>query len=773
LLDVVPPVGTAGNSSLALEVLDPVTGLDYNSYRVPLERLDNGHFQAHLTPQLGSLLAYRYVRVSPSQAVEVDAYFEPVHLRTVYVPGPAQLQDVIAGWSDQPYSGPTGRVLGQLANAASGAPLVEQIVSIGGRITFSDAAGKFRVDGLPPGMHHLTVFSPDGAFQPAQQGAQVAAGATTPVELALQPASPLHVTFELTVPADTPAEAVVRIAGNVLQLGNRFVDLSGGIRTSNTHMPEMVRVDPTHFLAILPLYEGTDLRYKYTLGDGFWNAERGQDGQFVIRQLVLSSPEPILRDEVQSWSSDGNPALHFEVGVPQQTPQGEGVALQLKPGQWFTPLSMWPQGDLRFAYDLYSPLNFNGEVAYRYCRSLACGSADDIDTVGPDPAGRPMPQPAAGAAVTDQVDGWQWYQGELNPGQVVAVPSAPRPGYEGGIELLPNYRLDWERTLPAALDDIAASGANAVTYSPRWQVSQLNPFPRFEFNPALTPFAAELGRWIELAHARGLQVALRPGLSLDGSEVDAFWQTAARDSEWWKLWFEGYSSLLLSYARLAATNGVEELVLDLHTVSPALPGGLLSDGSPSGVPGDAETIWRSLLADIQDAYPGRLTAELEYGAELQHGPLFLDSFDRLRLYWHAALAEDPQAGIDQLQEMSRILLEAALAERSLGQLPVVLSVEYLSLQGSALACPPAPDGSCLPASDFNQGAIVDPDLAVDLDAQARAINALLLAAQAEPGLAGISVRGYDPGPVMHDKSASIRGKPAQDVVAYWYEHLLE
>ena len=69
----------------------------------------------------------------------------------------------------------------------------------------------------------------------------------------MQPANPVHVTFELTVPADTPAEAVVRIAGNVSQLGNRFTDLSGGMRTSITQMPEMVRVDATHYLAILQL----------------------------------------------------------------------------------------------------------------------------------------------------------------------------------------------------------------------------------------------------------------------------------------------------------------------------------------------------------------------------------------------------------------------------------------------------------------------------------------------------------------------------------------
>jgi hypothetical protein len=771
VLDVVPPPGTTDEVSLAIELLDPVTGLDYNAYRIPLERLEDGYYQVRLTPRLGSLLHYRYLRTEPAQAIEVSASFEPIDMRTVYLPNPTHVTDVIAGWSDQPYSGATGRILGRVFDSQTGDPLAERVISAGGLTTFSDGQGNFRIDGLPPGMQFVTAFSPDSSSMPAQQGVIIAGDASTPVELGMQPAELVHVTFELTVPADTPPTAVVRIAGNLIQLGNRFTDLSGGVRTTITHMPEMVRVDPAHFLAIMPLYEGTDLHYKYTLGDGFWNAERDQDGAFVTRQVIIAGHEPILRDEVHSWSSSGENPLHIEVRVPP-APSSEGVALQLKPGQWFAPLAMWSQADRLFTYDLYSPLNFTGDVTYRYCRSLACGSADDADTVGADPAGRPLPDTASGATVQDQVDRWQWYQGELDPGQVVAVPTSPRPGFQAGIELLPNYRLDWQRTLPGALDQIAADGASFITFSPRWAVSQVNPFPVFKFNPAQAPFNAELANWIGLAHNRSLQVAMRPALALDGIEADSFWRSANRDPGWWRLWFEGYQSLLLSYARLAAASGVEELVIDLHSVAPALPSGELSDGSPSNAPGDSENRWRMLITELRAAYPGTLTAEIEVGSEMQTPPPFLDAFDQVRLYWHAPLTEDPAVDFSQLQESARILVEAVLANRALTQKPVVLSVEYLSIQGSELACPPAPDGRCRPASDFVQGAVVDPDLGRDMDGQARAINALLLSVSHETGLAGFSVRGFDPGPILHDKSASVRGKPAEDIVRYWYGQFL-
>jgi hypothetical protein len=771
-LEVIPPPGTAAGASLAIELLDPVTGLDFNAYRVPLERLEDGRFQIRLTPRVGTLLHYRYVRTAPEEAIEVSTFFEPVEMRTVYVPNPTQVTDVIAGWSDQPYAGAPGRILGRVVDSQTGDPLVERVISAGGLTTFSDGEGNFRIDGLPPGTQFVTAFSPDGSHLPAQQGVIIAGDASTPVELGLQPAELVHVTFELTVPADTPPAAVVRIAGNLVQLGNRFTDLSGGVRTTITHMPEMVRVDPTHFLAILPLYEGTDLHYKYTLGDGFWNAERGEDGALVTRQVLITGPEPILRDQVHSWSASGQSPLHFEVSLPPGTPPSEGVALQLKPGQWFAPLAMWFQDDRLYTYDLYSPLNFAGEVFYRYCRSLACGSADDADTVGPDPAGRPLPDPASGASVKDQVERWQWYEGELDPGQVVAIPTSSRPGFQAGIELLPNYRLDWERTLPGAVEQIAADGASVITFGPRWGVSQLNPIPLFKLNPAQAPFRAELSDWIELAHNKGLQVSLRPTLALDGVEVDAFWRSANRDPGWWNTWFEGYQALLLTYARLAAATGAEELVIDLHTVAPALPAGELSDGSSSNVPGDVENRWRILIDDLRAVYSGTLTAEIEVGAEMQTPPPILDAFDQIQLYWHAPLTEDPAVEFSRLQESARILLEAVLANRALAQKPVVVSTEYLSIQGSELACPPAPDGRCRPASDFVQGAVVDPDLDRKLEGQSRAINALLLAVPSENGLTGFSVRGFDPGPVLHDKSASVRGKPAEDVVRYWYGQFL-
>jgi hypothetical protein len=55
--------------------------------------------------------------------------------------------------------------------------------------------------------------------------------------------------------------------------------------------------------------------------------------------------------------------------------------------------------------------------------------------------------------------------------------------------------------------------------------------------------------------------------------------------------------------------------------------------------------------------------------------------------------------------------------------------------------------------------------------QAEAINTVILAAHDRPNIQGFFLRGFNPSAVLWDKSASIYGKPAEDVLRYWYPRL--
>ncbi len=61
---------------------------------------------------------------------------------------------------------------------------------------------------------------------------------------------------------------------------------------------------------------------------------------------------------------------------------------------------------------------------------------------------------------------------------------------------------------------------------------------------------------------------------------------------------------------------------------------------------------------------------------------------------------------------------------------------------------------------------------VDLDLQARIYNAAVIASANRTWIKGFIARGYNPLVVVKDQGSSIFGKPASDVLWFWYHFIL-
>ncbi len=766
---LIPPQGTPDDGRISLVLLDEVTGLPYNPVLVPMERLSDGRWQAQINAPVGSLLRYRYTRIAPQAADEATTFGEAVLYRVAHVEGPVQIDDVAAAWADAPYTGPTGRILGVVADAGDGHPLGEMLVSAGGITTFSAGDGSFRLEGLPPGLHMLCVFAPDGSYQTEQQGAVVAPLSTTPASLAMQPAARVQVAFEVTFPADTQAGAPIRVAGNVRQFGSVFAELPGGLLTTSAAMPTLTAVDATHAILVTSLYAGTDLRYKYTLGDGLWNAERSSQGQFVTRQMIVPDQDVILQDSVASWQAGDGGAIVFHVTVPGDTPSDEGVSIQFNPFAWFGPLPMWRVGSGEWFYRLTGPLSFGDSLGYRFCRNQACGGADDVETAGPNAVGLRVTPADVDQDVAHDVRAWQWWSAAGGETAVAASAIIARPGFEAGVELASAFPSAMFPSSAAAMQSLVDLGANAVTFSPGWSVRQNAPLPGLSFDARNAAYLADLQSAVDAAHRYGLRANIHPVLRSPRMDLSDWWATASRTGDWWTVWFESYRAMVLTYARAAAQAGAEKLILGGPDIRPALPGGTLANGAASGVPGDAEDLWRDLLRSVRELYPGRLAFEIELGGDLQAPPAFLDQVDEVQVYWHAPLGSASDLSLAEMQlEAARRLDLVLLTSPRLAGKPIVLSVEYLSVDGGARGCGAGPSGECLPAAAFDLGLDPNPGLPVDLTEQASALNAVIAEAVTRPAVSGFFVRGYNPIVALQDKSASVYGKPAAGVLGYWY-----
>ena len=152
---------------------------------------------------------------------------------------------------------------------------------------------------------------------------------------------------------------------------------------------------------------------------------------------------------------------------------------------------------------------------------------------------------------------------------------------------------------------------------------------------------------------------------------------------------------------------------------------------------------------------------------------FLRDVDGIYLLWSTPISTSPTATkTDYANETGRLLdNEVAPLVSMLGK-PVILAVSYPSAAGAPSGCVSNGAGICL---DFNALARPNADLTVvslNLQTQADIYEAMLSAVNARPWISGFVSRGYYMPVTLQDKSTSIHGKPAADVLWYWYPRLL-
>ncbi|MEW6400687.1 MAG: carboxypeptidase regulatory-like domain-containing protein [Chloroflexota bacterium] len=765
--------------TLALAILDEVTGLSFNATYYPMTARDALTYTAVLPLSLNSVVKYRYVRRSSAQVLEDSTLGTPVRYRLYHVVAQGEVYDIVADWTDKNYARPKGTLQGRVFNVDTGTPLPSMLVSAGGMQYLTDSAGRFDISGLPVGTHNLVVYSLDGMYLPFQQGATVADGLTTNVDLRVKPTPLVNITFLVAVPANTVPGAPVRVAGNLLQLGNTFADLQGGLSTSADRMPIMSLQPDGRYSTTVSLPVGTHIHYKYTLGDGLWNAEHKAGSEWMLREFIVPPNDLILEDAVETWEAGASSPILFEVTVPATTPPGDIISIQFNPYGWTEPIPMWPLGNFRWAYKLYSPLNMLGSFGYRYCRNGQCGSADDGATAGNSSAGEQIETSLAAQDIKDTVASWMWFE-EIEPTTLVGANIVARQsGFMTGVEFQSTFRPNWSYYVPQALANAQALGSSHVVLTPSWTYTSINPLT-FTTVPGQDPLWIDSAIMISQAKALGLRVVLFPTPhfppSQDGLTTvsSSLWQNAPRDAAWWQTWFTRYRAFAINYADLATQTGAEVLVLGGDWVTPALPGGTMPDGSSPNAPADVEMQWKGIIAEVRQHFAGKVYWALPYTKSNMQTPLnFLQDTDGIYLLWNASLSTNPSATkADYATEAGNLLDNEVSALPSLLHKPIILAIAYPSAAGAASGCLADGRGGCLDLTALDRPNSDIQSISVNLQTQAEIYEAIFAAVNARDWINGVVSRGYYAPAALRDKSTSVHGKPAADILWYWYPRML-
>lgn len=766
------PEALLPNETIALSVLDEVTGLALNPVDYQLNFVDAVTYSASLAIPDKSVIKYRYVRRGAARVNEDTNADEAIRYRLLQVSGPTQIIDTVSSWADKPVSTLAGNISGTVLNADTGAPIPDMLIAAGGAQVLTDSAGRFQIIGLRGGTHNLVAYALDGMYQTFQQGATVAENQTTPVEIRLKPSQLVNVIFTVSVPPGTQTGVPIRIAGNLLQLGNTFSELRGGLSTVADRMPVMTPLPDGRYSVSLFLPAGADLEYKYTLGDGFWNAEFTSAGQYLTRRFLVPSQNTTIEDGVQAWQAGPNAPILFEVNVPQNTPGGEILYIQFNAFGWTPPIPMWSMGNNRWAFKLYGPLNIVGSFGYRYCRNAQCDSADDAQTVGPGAHGRNASPTLTPQNIQDTVNDWAWSPRAGTPSLVAVDIPSRGTGFMAGVE----FQSYYDPNVPAfnlpALQNIQALGANWVTYTPSWTYTRSNPVV-FTAQPGRDPFWIDTVTAVAQARTLNLSVALFPQPRFATNAVD-FWRNAPRDPGWWNNWFDHYRAFIVHFADLATQSGSQAIILGGDWIVPALPAGKLADGNSSGVPADAETRWKNIIAEVRQHFRGNVIFAIPYDNTVLTPPVnVLKDADAVYLLWSVKLSNSATPNkADMIVEAGKLLDENVAPIQSQVGKPFIIALSYPSSTASATGCIPNGSGGCFDWKILNRPNADIGTVNLDLAQQVDIYDAMFNALNARSWVSGFVSRGFFAPVVLQDKSASVHGKPASSLLWYWFPRLL-
>ncbi len=761
------PANTPAQSAPAIRVLDAISG---QTSLVTLLPASDNLWTGTAPTELGAVLRYRYVRgLAPTEVNEATPTQQVIQYRMLLINADTMIaEDVVATWADTPFAGNVGAVTGLIRNSNTGQGVMGLLVSAGGKLTLTAWDGSYTLSDLPVGFHRVTVIAPDGSVRPTQNTVNITQGQTTALDLNTTDPNALHVTFLVRPPADTDPDAQIRLLGNVAQLGDTFVIGPTGSTLSAIRAPQMIRLNDGTWTANVLLYEGTLLKYAYTVGDSDRNVELNTNGARQVRALVVPLGNKLVSDSVARWHDGLSGSIAFGVFTPPTTPPGDVIYLQISNGQWGAPIPMWRADAYSWKLVLSNPTNLSGNLSYRFCRNVNCGVADDAAMAGNNVPGHFFSQSPFNQDLTgDEVANWQW----LIPHNAYLVATTtittPIANFSAGIDLAETWKPEWQPYWVQTVKGLpASSGANWVTVARRGLAQQINPTPIYSEDPALAPAFADWNELVTQAHNVGLRVALHP-VTCDYTpygECD-YWKSAPYSLEFWNAWFAAYERYLLTQADIAARSNTDLLIIGDFKLRPSFPG-------EREAPADAEARWRALMSNVRAHYRGQIAFELLMGQSVwPNWPPFLDAVDVIRLFWWTPISTVTNPSRTELANTAGVQMDVHLAPLyQRFQKPIHISAAYYAADGAATQCLKDAQSQCLPYTAFNPDSTnaTAGQYPLDLAEQADIYTGLLTALQTRRWITGFSAYGYNPVVTLEDKSLSVRGKPAEAVLKVWY-----
>lgn len=750
------------SEEMVFELVDDVTGIELNPTRYVMEKTDDLTYSITIPLKIGSIAKYRYFRNGTLPIYETNAFNQVVDYRAVYINGANEFYDLITNWVDRQFDHKFGRIEGQIINSLSGSPLPNIMVIAGGIQTFTNSLGNFYIEQLPPGKHTLLAISTDGEYQVFQQEAIIEEELSTPAKIAILPNDFVKVTFIVQSP---PIDnQTLRMVGNTYQLGNVFGNLYYGESTIASRAPILSSLPDGTYSITLNLPVGFNLVYKYTLGNGFWNAELSSDGKFFLRDIIVPDEDIVVNDLITTFQAPDTSNIQFKLVVSPNTPETDLISIQFSPFGWSSPIPMTQISKNNYIFTLFGPLNMVEGVNYRYCRNDACYLSTNLDTSVPENTLKNFESTNENQIFLDEIIDWKNWEQDISQTEIITPQINTRSeSFLVGFEQSSAYNV----FLPVFSDQGYASikelNANVIIIPIEWTLQSLNPVILGPV-PGINPLWKDSLSQISKAKNQGLQVIVAPKLSFSTLAMNQLFGNSLQ-SGWEEKFSKYYSEFLIYAADLAQFQDVKGLLIpsevkagtNLEDIS--LVTGLIETNLPLQIPEIKKHFSENLLISFNPD-------------DSNYESIPLSLFDQIILVsdWNIS-----QNGVD-VESFSNAFRERLQNQvfniYQETQLPIILLLDYPSATGAETGCV-FYEEECI-NFDLSNKLTVEQEIEMqkDLDIQKAIYTAGLNVINEFDWINGFISGGYNIQVSVRDSSSSVRGKPAGDLLWYWYPKLL-
>lgn len=751
----------ATDNEIIFELIDDITGIELNPTRYIMAKLDEKNYELVLPIKAPSQIKYRFYKNNGLPIYETDSENNVVQFRMAYVTNESSIPNILANWQDEQYDHKFGKISGQIVNSETNSPIPNALVVVGGKHSYSNSMGNFRIEKIPPGKHNLVISSTDGEYQTFQQEAIIGEGLTTQANIGLKSSAFINVSFVVDPPENTPETASIRILGNTYQLGNVFGNIYNGTSIAPARAPKLSILSDGNYAITLSLPAGLDLRYKYSLGDGFWNAELNKDGNFVVRQLVVPEQDIIINDVIQNWGIADEQTVDFLVNIPENTPNSDVISIQFNSFGWSPPIHMWKISETLWAYQLLGPFQMVGKIDYRFCRNDACDIA--FDSSAPV-NGYSFDSTTVPQSFEVNITNWNGWGLEIDEPELNIPEIFPRQeGFIAGFSISDNYNVYTPIHIEKAYQNMTEVNANTTIIPIKWTLSSTNPVV-FEPITGLNPLWKDLVLMIQKAQKNNLRVWLSPQIELSSTALRELSQTNDF-SDFENKFSSDYRDFLNYSADLANYMSVEGIIYPTEIFY--LPGIDQNDDIKINM---SQTLLGN-LDGFRNRFNGKHFISINHN-DFSDSPL-LSAVDGYLIIPEIDFVSSDFVGENYETTVRNYFQQMILPIFTEYSKPIIIGVNYPSITGTENGCIKIED-HCVDFEtvnnlDYHQ----DQDLfSLDFNTQIILLNATFMAINDLDWINGIVSLNYNPQVAIMDYSSSLRGKPSIGVLWYWYPRLL-